>query len=312
MKKPKITVLMAVYNGEKYLHQAIESILNQTFKDFEFLIINDGSTDKTAKILQSYHDPRIKIINNEKNIGLTASLNMGIDMSKSEYITRMDADDISLSTRFDKQINYMEENKDIALLGTFAHVIDENGSIIGGMYKPTDDMDIKKTLKRVNPLVHGSIMMRRESLFSVGKYDPLFKKAQDYELWLRISNKYHIANLHEYLYERRIHEDSIEARYRKEQLLYCILGLIKNANSEVDALADELINIILTANFYHKYTLANLLSFISRLFSNSVNKEDIYKVFYHKKFKKYIDDFKNKKKNFQQTKKILEKIMEKI
>jgi len=118
MKEPKVTVLMPVYNGEKYLNEAIDSILGQTFKDFKFLIINDGSTDGTADILKSYKDSRIKVTNNEKNIGLTKSLNKGLKMAKSEYIARMDADDISLPTRLQKQVEFMDSHPKVGVCGT--------------------------------------------------------------------------------------------------------------------------------------------------------------------------------------------------
>ena len=114
---PKVTVLMPVYNCEKYLRESIESILNQTFKDFEFLIINDGSSDKSAEIVESYNDNRINFVQNEKNIGLAASLNRGLDIAKGEYIARMDADDISLPERLEKQVRFMETNPQIGICG---------------------------------------------------------------------------------------------------------------------------------------------------------------------------------------------------
>jgi len=118
MDRPKISVIMSVYNGEKYLREAIESILNQTFRDFEFIIINDGSTDKTSEILSSYNDPRIVIINNKRNIGLTKSLNKGLKMVKGEYIARQDADDVSLPERLERMVNFLDMNRDVGLLGS--------------------------------------------------------------------------------------------------------------------------------------------------------------------------------------------------
>ena len=126
MKNPKVAVLMSVYNGEKYLREAINSILSQTFNDFEFLIINDGSTDGTADILKSYTDSRIKIINNEKNIGLTKSLNKGLKIAKGEYIARQDADDISMPERLKEEVAFLEIHKDYAVVGTFVKILNEN------------------------------------------------------------------------------------------------------------------------------------------------------------------------------------------
>jgi len=132
MKNPEVTVLMSVYNGEKYLREAIDSILNQTFTDFEFLIVNDGSTDRTAEILRSYDDPRIIIINNEKNIGLTKSLNIGLRMAKGEYIARMDADDVSMPERLQKQIELLNQKKNTGLVGTYYTIINEKGKVFFG------------------------------------------------------------------------------------------------------------------------------------------------------------------------------------
>ncbi len=117
-EKPRVTVLMSVYNGEKYLREAIDSILNQTFKDFEFLIIDDGSTDSSADIIRSYTDFRIRLIQNEKNIGLTRSLNKGLKLAKGEYIARMDVDDISLPIRFEKQVSFLDKYEDVKLVGS--------------------------------------------------------------------------------------------------------------------------------------------------------------------------------------------------
>jgi glycosyltransferase involved in cell wall biosynthesis len=124
---PKVSVVMSVYNGEKYLCEAIDSILNQTFENFEFLIVNDGSTDRTLEILQSYRDPRIKVINNERNIGLTASLNKGLKIAKGEYVARMDADDVSFPHRLEQQKAFLDRNPRVAMVGSWAEVIDESG-----------------------------------------------------------------------------------------------------------------------------------------------------------------------------------------
>ena len=124
----KATVLMPVYNAEKYVAEAIDSILNQTFNDFEFLIINDGSTDNSLDIIKSYDDPRITIINNETNLGLSHTLNKGIELARGEYIIRMDADDISLSIRLEKQIEFMDSNQHIGICGSWIQTFDKSGN----------------------------------------------------------------------------------------------------------------------------------------------------------------------------------------
>ena len=118
MNEPMVTVLMAVYNGEKFLKEAMESILTQTFTDFEFLIINDGSTDNSVKIIEEFNDPRIRLIHNEKNLKLIASLNKGISLAKGKYIARMDCDDISMPYRLEKEVDFLENSLEYGLVGT--------------------------------------------------------------------------------------------------------------------------------------------------------------------------------------------------
>lgn len=214
----KVTVLMSVYNGEKYLRQAVDSILNQTFNDFEFLIINDGSTDRTVEILQSYHDPRIKIINNEKNVGLTRSLNKGLKLAKGEYIARMDADDVSLPTRLERQISFLDRNKEVGLLGTGWYIIDENSQEMG-ISKVTDGKDA------VHFMCHGTALIRKNCLEEVGLYREAFECTQDYDLWLRIADEFEVANLSKPLYKLREYRDSISSSKKLQQALYASLAI---------------------------------------------------------------------------------------
>jgi len=219
MKSPKVTVLMSVYNGEKYLREAVESILNQTFTDFEFLIVNDGSTDRTAEILQSYDDPRIRIIDNEKNIGLTKSLNKGLRMARGEYVARMDADDISMPERLERQVKFLDKNKDVGLLGSSWYEINADG-------KKTSIGEAAASGKQaVHFMCHGSVMVRKICLEEVGLYREIFKYAQDYDLWLRIADKFGVANLNEPLYKLRIHNETISSHKKLEQDLYASLAI---------------------------------------------------------------------------------------
>ena len=151
---PIVTVLMSVYNGERYLNEAIDSILAQTFTDFEFLIIDDASTDSTPKILHSYDDPRIRIVTNEENLGLTKSLNKGLALAQGEYIARMDADDISLPERLMMQLNFLIDNKTVPLVGSGAIMIDEDGKSIGKMNLPILAEDNYTHLQFINCFVH--------------------------------------------------------------------------------------------------------------------------------------------------------------
>ena len=211
---PKISVIMSVYNGEKYLAEAIESILEQTFKDFEFIIIDDGSTDKSLEILKEYakKDSRIKIIANQKNIGLTKSLNIGIKQAQGEYIARMDADDISLPHRFEKQICFLEKNPSYGAIGTSTKIIDKNGRVIKKVKLVKSWVVIKQMLKFGNCFVHGSMMFKRYDYFKAGGYRKFFPVGQDFDLWLRMSKIKKMKNLKQCLYLWRKTKGSISSK----------------------------------------------------------------------------------------------------
>lgn len=186
MKNPKVTVLMSVYNGEKYLQEAIDSILGQTFKDFEFLIINDASTDGTDKILQSYCDPRLKIVYNRKNIGFPKSLNKGIQISRGKYLARMDADDISMHDRIGKQVEFLNRNKDYGMVGSEAILFDGNGD---WGYRKAIQIPTKNSFLSGSPFMHPAIMIRKDLLMEVGGYRVSKKTkrtTEDYDLFMRL------------------------------------------------------------------------------------------------------------------------------
>jgi len=214
----KISVLMSVFNSEEYLQTAIDSILSQNFNNFEFIIVNDGSTDNTAKILASYNDPRIRIINNELNIGLTKSLIRGLKIATGQYIARMDADDISLPTRLEKQIDVLENNLNIGLLGTSWFSIDTCGQKLNlsRVYSGPES---------VHFMCHGSVMIRKDYFDSVGGYRSIFKYAQDYDLWLRLREVSNVVNIVEPLYMLRVHSKSVSTTKSYEQDLYAALAI---------------------------------------------------------------------------------------
>lgn len=214
---PVISVVMSVYNGEKYLCESIDSILNQTYENFEFIIINDGSADSTGEINLSYSDPRICLIDNKENIGLTKSLNRGLKIARGEYIARMDADDISAPDRLRKELDFLQAHQDYAAVGTFLKALNEDSKVIGTIEKPVEDAEIRRFLKKDNCIAHGSAMIRKMCLLNVGLYDESIERAQDYELWLRVSEKYKIANIPEYLYMWRNHRRNISVEHSNEQ-----------------------------------------------------------------------------------------------
>jgi len=209
--KIELTVVMSVYNGEKYLCDAVDSILSQSFENFEFIIINDGSTDSTNQILDRYSkvDKRIILINNLVTEGLAASLNTGISCSRANLIARMDADDISLPSRFSTQVNFLESHPEIGVLGTYFKLIDSTNHIITEEIAfPTDPDFIKWSFFFYNPLVHPSIMMRKEIITSIGGYDPKVDRSQDKDLWIRLFWKTQFSNVPETLLYLRKHSSN--------------------------------------------------------------------------------------------------------
>ena len=212
---PKISVLMSVYNGEQYLHEAINSILNQTFADFEFIIVDDGSNDSSHTIIKSYDDKRIKYIKNEVNIGLSKSLNIAISLAKGKYIARMDADDLSYPERFAKQINFLDSNHDITICGT---QMNELGKIYQVSNFPLTHNEMCIALLSGNPLAHPSVMWRKEDFDKKDfKYNEAYKTTQDYELWSRVLYKLKGANLNESLLHYRAHDNQVSANQSDSQ-----------------------------------------------------------------------------------------------
>lgn len=222
-----LSVVMSVYNGERFLKSAIESILNQTFEDFEFIIVNDGSTDQTEIMLNSYSDKRIKIIR-QQNTGLTKALNTGLSIARGQFVARMDADDLCSNDRFDKQISILKNNPNVGIVGTFARYIDLAGKDLGFTLFPIDSLDVNKYLReKGNCFVHGSMMMRRQALIDIGFYDEFFKYAQDYDMLLRMITKFKVVNIPKYLYSLRIQTDSITNKNYKSQCVYAKLAKLR-------------------------------------------------------------------------------------
>lgn len=210
---------MPVYNGEKYLGEAIESILEQSEKDFEFIIIDDGSIDGSLALIRKYQvaDSRIIVIKSEKNRGVIASLNEGILLAKGKYIARMDADDISLPCRLEKQVHFLEKTGNY-MCGSWAEAIDSSSKKLYDLTYPPAAKKIKFFTLQHNPFIHPSVVMRRE-VFVPGLYDKKFKHIEDYELWTRIVYVYPTGNLEEILLRYRVHTSQITHTHRKKMLV---------------------------------------------------------------------------------------------
>ncbi|MGA1794516.1 MAG: glycosyltransferase family 2 protein [bacterium] len=217
--RPKISIIMSVYNGEKYLAKSIQSILDQSVTDFEFIIINDASTDRSDEIIKTFvqKDKRIITVENDSNIGLTKSLNIGIRLARGNYIARQDADDISLPDRLKKQYFFMEKNRNIFLCGTMAIIIDDNENVLAKTDYLSDTSQIKKRLRRGNCLIHFSIMFRNKNIF----YRDKFKYSQDYDLYLNLLTMGHnIAVLNEALVKSRFNLHAISFEKNSQQELF--------------------------------------------------------------------------------------------
>jgi len=223
---PKVSIIMSVYNGGKYLHEAIESILNQTFIDFEFIIVDDASNDNSSNILTNYaaQDRRIKLITNKHNIGLTKSLNKGLRIARGSYIARQDADDISHPERLGHEVSFLDNNSDVGLTGSHVSLIDKTGREFSTLKPPTNHDEIRNQLLRGNSFCHGSVMFRRSCVPIVGFYREQFKYTQDYDLWLRISEHFKVANIDKILYQHRRTSSAIARRHLSEQLNYHLLA----------------------------------------------------------------------------------------
>lgn len=295
-EEPRITVLMSVYNAELYLDECIISILNQTYSNFILLIIDDGSTDSSLKIINSYSDKRIYLIQNEVNIGLTRSLNNALKDIRTEFIARIDADDVCLENRLLVQLNFLDKNKDYAMVGSSAIKINNSSQHIGEIVVPNDNL--KERLFFNNTFIHSTIMVRT-GVIKKFLYNDKLKYAQDYYLWIKIVQMHNIANIDEKLINYRIHKKSVSIHNNSEQL-DCVLPTI---NYQL-----KLIGVV---NEYWRNKLTTVhANYFIREVKNFSFKSEIWLIYYfrlllrlnskNKMFNKYFEDklislIKNKK-----------------
>mgnify|MGYP003705971511 CR=1 FL=1 len=283
---------MAAYNSEKHIEESICSIINQTYENFEFIIVNDGSTDNTPSIIKKYakQDKRIRYIN-QKNIGLTKTLIKFINKARGIYIARMDTDDISHPERLALQVDYLDNNQNIGVIGSWVNIIDEKGKVRRKKRLITESEKIKKRIIYSNQLVHGAATFRKDIYFLAGGYDSNFKYSQDYDLWLRMINKTNITNYPDYLYYVRYHTDSLTNKNFKSQREYAVNAIVKNVSHQK----------ILYNNFFCK------LNYTTRKYQNSnkSNKTDYIKIIVYARFLLRMGDYKRsayyyaKMKNFE-------------
>ena len=208
--RPRVSVVMAVYNGEPFLRETLRSILDQSFTDFEYVVVDDGSTDSSRDIVRSFEDSRIRLVENDTNRGLSPSLNRGVREARGEFIARIDADDLALPQRLERQVAYLDAHQDIALVGSGFREI-RNGKATGPkLYHPTDHVWLRWSLMFYCTFLHSAVMWRRRPVAEqVGPYDEDFAYAMDWEYWGRIGGHLGIANLKEVLAHYRLGSHSM-------------------------------------------------------------------------------------------------------
>lgn len=319
----KATVLMPAYNAEKYIKEAIDSILAQSFSDFEFLIINDGSTDKTKEIIKTYTDPRIRLVNNETNLRLIKTLNKGIDLARGEYIVRMDADDISLPDRLKIQIDYMDKHPGIGISGAWTKSFGNNKNIISK--RLTKPKEIEANFLFHTSIAHPTVIMRT-NLIKKNKlyYDENFPHSEDRELWSRTVKYFQLSNIPKVLLLYREHNQSVSHVYSdiqkqsgektiRKQLAYINLNpdqneiiihraIMKPGNYELsdylqksEAWLNTLLNSNKKADYYNESALKKIIQkrWLDICYANIDNNINTWKIFWKSKLsKKSIINFK--------------------
>ncbi|MCO8120565.1 glycosyltransferase [Stieleria sp. TO1_6] len=217
---PSVSVVMSVHNGQDYLDAAVQSVLSQTYRDFEFLIIDDGSSDRSPAILREFssRDNRVRVIS-QANTGLTRALNRGIESARGRFVARMDADDLCEPSRFAEQTQFLDDNPSCVAVGCQLSLIDPDGDFLAYRNAPqTHDDIVSRLLNGIGAIPHPSAMIRRETLCAVGGYREEFQFAQDLDLWLRLSEQGSLANLDKPLLRYRLHCSSLTTQKRAVQL----------------------------------------------------------------------------------------------
>jgi len=271
MDNPLVSILLCVYNGEKYLKEAIDSILAQTYTNWELIIIDDGSTDSTSLILQNYSDSRI-IVHHQKNMGLTKSLNVAARLAKGELFARQDADDLSMPERLEKQVKTFEDRPDLLIAGTDTMWIGRQGEFLDKSIAPRDKKEaLERIFNLASPFIHGSIMIKKEVFDAIGGYNENLITSQDFDLLIRASTlDGEFTSIPEILYQLRIHPKSLTSKKWTAQIINSI-KCMKLVNKSYP----ESISFYSLLEFILKKTIIGCYAFFSP--------ESIYK--YRKKLK---------------------------
>lgn len=294
---PRVTIFIPTYNASRFIYETILSALNQEYDFFEILVVDDCSSDNTIKIINEFQDCRIKILKNQKNMGRPFTRNRGIESARGEFIAVLDADDIAEPDRLKIQIDFLEKNPDYAAVGSYANFIDESGNIIYLCKLPQSSSEIQKHILQYNCFIHSSVTFRKSILENVGGYNLNYPYAQDYELFLRLSENYKLFNIDKPLIKYRFHPDQVsqhklkfqrklanqarlESYHRRIQnstlskdIKKPDIGFFANLKGKEGTLSNDKINLSYTYHKLGKFNIENKL-ILSAIFSSPLNKDN--------------------------------------
>ncbi len=227
MKVPIVSVVMSVFNGERFLRDAVKSILEQSFREFEFIVVDDGSNDASGSILDSYAtlDSRV-VVHHQENKGLIESLNYACKRARGKYIARMDADDIAVRDRFLWQVAFLDAHPEVGVLGGAAEFINADGAPLGELSLPTDHRKISAALLHDCVILHPSVLVRKDVFLAAGGYRRVMVDAEDYDLWLRLAEQTQLANLNDVVLKRRHHPFQVSVTRLRQQALSAIAAQV--------------------------------------------------------------------------------------
>jgi glycosyltransferase involved in cell wall biosynthesis len=240
---PAVSVVMSVYNGERFLQVAVESVLVQTFDEFELIMVDDGSTDSTPEILAAYArmDPRV-VVERIGRGGRPAALNHGFALARAPFVARLDADDVALPTRLARQRDFLLDHKDVGVVGGAVEFIDAAGHVFAEWQYPLSDAEIRRAFVHATPIAHPAAMIKKAAFEAVGGYRPIFGDADDVDLWLRIAERYELANVPHLVIRYRIHAG--QATYSNLELqTMCDLAARRAAQARAYGAADPLLGV---------------------------------------------------------------------
>ena len=240
MNPPAVSVVTAVYNGERFLREAVDSVLGEGFEDLELVVVDDGSTDATPQILAAYaaRDPRV-VVHREEGDTLAQLLNRGIRIARAPLLARLDADDVSLPGRFEKQVRFMREHPEVVLLGGQALLVDEEGREFGTATYPLDDAELRGAMESINPFVHSAVVIRRDAYDAVGGYRENLPHAEDLDLWLLLAERGKLANLPDPVVKYRIHGSQLSLQKQEDQAVHAAATRV-SARARAEGRADPL------------------------------------------------------------------------